>query len=272
MDAYLKNIAVKEIEASSDTLTLRVDNVDASAMNAIRRTILSDTPTIAIEWVFIKENSSVMADEILAHRLGLVPVLANPDEFASICRETFNPETDAPIESTIQFELFFSNTTATIVSVYSNDVKCTSHPHISLKPRVLITKLAPGQEIQAKMTAIKDVGREHSKWMPVSSCYYRCIKKVSLPYPAMLPELAKYFRSGLIETDAGMEIDENTLQINQDIARYHPEVQIETVEASFIFEIETIVLPPKQILKNSLSILQSKLNNLLEEAYTTRKQ
>lgn len=53
--------------------------VDASVANAFRRILLAEIPTLAIEEVFIFNNTSIIQDEVLAHRLGLIPLKADRD-------------------------------------------------------------------------------------------------------------------------------------------------------------------------------------------------
>ena len=55
--------------------------VDASVANALRRIMIGEVPTMAIENVYIYNNTSVMHDEILAHRLGLIPIFADAAQF-----------------------------------------------------------------------------------------------------------------------------------------------------------------------------------------------
>ena len=55
--------------------------VDASIANALRRVLLAEVPSMAIEKVFINNNTSIIQDEVLAHRLGLVPIKADPRGF-----------------------------------------------------------------------------------------------------------------------------------------------------------------------------------------------
>lgn len=54
-----------------------LSNTDVSIANALRRIILSHVPTIAVDLVEIDENSTVLNDEFLAHRLGLIPIVSN---------------------------------------------------------------------------------------------------------------------------------------------------------------------------------------------------
>ena len=66
---------------SGDELEFDMVGVDAAIANAVRRVLLSEVPTMAIEKVFINNNTSIIQDEVLAHRLGLIPIKADPRRF-----------------------------------------------------------------------------------------------------------------------------------------------------------------------------------------------
>lgn len=55
--------------------------VDSSIANAFRRILIAEVPTMAIETVYVFNNTSVIQDEVLAHRLGLIPIKADPGKF-----------------------------------------------------------------------------------------------------------------------------------------------------------------------------------------------
>ncbi len=63
--------------------------IDASIANAFRRILLAEIPTMAIEKVYINNNTSVIQDEVLAHRLGLIPLKADPTKFKLKHRKFF---------------------------------------------------------------------------------------------------------------------------------------------------------------------------------------
>jgi DNA-directed RNA polymerases I and III subunit RPAC1 len=66
---------------NSEVLVFDFIGADPSIANALRRILIAEVPTMAIEKVFIENNTSVMQDEVLAHRLGLIPIKVNPKKF-----------------------------------------------------------------------------------------------------------------------------------------------------------------------------------------------
>lgn len=74
MDKFKKDMSIR-IESSKD-LELEFDFVGVSpaVANSFRRLMISEVPSMAIEKVYIYNNTSIIQDEILAHRLGLIPL------------------------------------------------------------------------------------------------------------------------------------------------------------------------------------------------------
>jgi DNA-directed RNA polymerase I and III subunit RPAC1 len=73
-------------QSSPNELVFEMIRVDTSFVNALRRILLAEVPTVALETVYMWNNSSIIHDEVLAHRLGLIPLmidarlLDDPDE------------------------------------------------------------------------------------------------------------------------------------------------------------------------------------------------
>ena len=69
------------LRRAQDDLEFDLVGVDAPIANALRRIMIAEIPTMAIERVNMYDNTSIIQDEVLAHRLGLIPVQADPSQF-----------------------------------------------------------------------------------------------------------------------------------------------------------------------------------------------
>lgn len=172
-----------------DKSELEVDliGLSCSVANAIRRTLLSEVPSMAIEKVFVSNNTTLIKDEVLAHRLGLIPLKADPRLF------DYPPEgVDEPNEqNTLVFELKVKCTTnpdgnknSTLPdelyknhSVYSKHLRwvplggqASIYREKDVRPvhgDILLDKLRPGHELDLKLHAVKGIGKDHAKFSPV---------------------------------------------------------------------------------------------------------
>ncbi|PVV01710.1 hypothetical protein BB560_003860, partial [Smittium megazygosporum] len=96
----IKNLKIKIIRVSPLEMEFDLIGVDASFANALRRILISEVPTMAIEKVYMLNNTGVVQDEVLAHRLGLIPIKADPRYFS------WKDSTDDPTDqNTIVFKL-----------------------------------------------------------------------------------------------------------------------------------------------------------------------
>lgn len=204
------------LDDEEEKLNLEFDmiGIDASLANAFRRILIAEVPTMAFEKVFIANNTSVVQDEVLAHRLGLVPILIDPRLFE------YKSENDVSTEkNTIVFKLHVrcAKRKGTKITVKSNDLEwlpngseflqgtensvsntsgkqksytsfsCSqdSLPEFSNNPvttcrDITLAKLGPGQEIELEAHAVKGMGKTHAKWSPVGTAGYRMLPEVVL--------------------------------------------------------------------------------------------
>ncbi|KAG8997247.1 DNA-directed RNA polymerase core subunit rpc40 [Tulasnella sp. 427] len=75
---FKEKLVVKVQRLSEKSIEFDVVGVDASIANALRRILMAEVPSIAIENVYVWNNTSVIHDEVFAHRLGLIPLAVDP--------------------------------------------------------------------------------------------------------------------------------------------------------------------------------------------------
>ncbi|KAK9941181.1 hypothetical protein M0R45_017800 [Rubus argutus] len=90
LDNFSNNFRVEVIRLEKDEMEFDMIGIDPAIANAFRRILIAEVPTMAIEKVLIANNTSVIQDEVLSHRLGLIPIKADPRLFAFTENDTAN--------------------------------------------------------------------------------------------------------------------------------------------------------------------------------------
>lgn len=144
---------VKKICEKDGILEILVKGTDAVFMNSIRRAAMNAVPTLAIEDVAIYENDSVLFDEFLAHRLGLIPIKTDAKRYRVGDKMRLTLEKEGPC------------------TVYSKDMQSTDPKTEVVDKRIPIVKLKKGQKIKMEADAVMGTGKEHVKWQPAVVSY-----------------------------------------------------------------------------------------------------
>jgi DNA-directed RNA polymerase subunit D len=159
--------SVNILERADEKIVIKFNNVPRQYVNAIRRISISEVPTLAIDDVVILENSSVMHDEAIAHRLGLVPLLTNLDRFVMPhecdCKSTLGCS-KCRVLLVLDSEANEKTKVVTSEELVSEDER--------IKPvskDIPIITLAPGQKLKFEAYARLGIGRDHAKWQPTSA-------------------------------------------------------------------------------------------------------
>jgi DNA-directed RNA polymerase subunit D len=157
-------VRVKVLDDTGDTVKVQLEGVDRSYVNAVRRFCISEVPSMAIDDVVILENSSVLYDEILAHRLGLIPIKTDLNRY--ILPEKC--DCGSPLGCNKCRVLFVLDATGKekVSTVYSGDLVSEDREIRPVSETIPIVKLARGQSVKLEAYARLGRGREHAKWQP----------------------------------------------------------------------------------------------------------
>lgn len=282
--------SLNEREANFDLI-----NVDTSIANAFRRIMISEVPSVAAEYVYFLNNTSVIQDEVLAHRIGLVPLKVDPDMLSWVDSnlpedEKFTDENtivltlnvkctrnpDAPKDCTDP-KILYRN-----AHVYARDLKfepqgkqletfakCAVTP---TDPDILLAKLRPGQEISLRVHCILGVGGDHAKFSPVATASYRLLPYINIIKPITgdaAKRFQKCFPAGVIDINDKGEAyvkDSRKDTVSREVLRHDEfadSVKLGRIRDHFIFNVEsTGAMTPEEIFFKSVRILKNKAEYL----------
>ncbi len=159
------------IEKNEIKLIFIIEGISLEMINALRRGILMDVPSFAIDEVIILKNDSPLYDEIVAHRLAMIPLKTNLKNYnmpldcdcggfgCSLCQVSLTCEVN-------------NNTNKPMV-VYSGDLVSNDPDIVPVNDKIPILKINKGSKIIIEGYAILGTGKTHSKFSPVSNVAYR---------------------------------------------------------------------------------------------------
>jgi len=266
-------MSVQILEKDEDSMSFVVNGITASLANTLRRIILSEVPCMAIDDIMIIENDSVLHDEVLGLRLGLIPLKTDLDSY------------NLPEECECKSELGCHLCRAVLIldveaesderTVYSKDL-VPEDPNVApVSGEIPIVKLAPGQRIRLEAYAKLGRGKEHAKWQPVSACIYRYLPEIKIDSERcdgcgvcidVCPRrvLAKS-EEGKIEIKRLLEctLCKDCMTV---CPKDPPAIEVQGNQNSFIFYVEsTGVLPVERIIREALKIYERKCSEFLEQ-------
>jgi DNA-directed RNA polymerase II subunit RPB3 len=179
---------IEILELKDDFISFLLYNTDISIANTLRRIMIAEVPTVAIDLVEFEKNNTVLHDEFIAHRLGLIPLTSSKCNKLRYTRDCTCLER-CP-ECSVEFQLSVTCTDeqtrdVTSQDLISNDPEIVPIDYSTTKTEesnqsILIAKLRKGQELKLLAIAKKGVGKEHAKWNPTSGISFQAEPNIFL--------------------------------------------------------------------------------------------
>jgi DNA-directed RNA polymerase subunit D len=229
---------------------------------------------MAIDEIVVIENSSLLHDEILAHRIGLIPLKTDLDSYNLPEECTCKSELGCNlcrVSLTMDVEAKDSNRT-----VYSGDLM-SENPNIEpISAKIPLVKLAPDQRIRLEAYARLGKGEKHAKWQPVSVCAYKHYPKVKInekECDACGKCVEVCPKRVLKVSESGKQLElRNVIDciVCKDCVNTCPKspsaIDVSWQKDVFILDIEsTGSLPTERIMLEALKILDKKANSFMEQ-------
>jgi len=224
-----------------------VRGITPAFANGIRRAMVADVPTLSIDTVRVVENSSVMFDEQIGHRLGMVPLSAPPNEFESGEGVTLALDVSGPD------------------TAYSGDLVSSDAVVEPAEDNVPIIELKEGQRLEVEAEAVLDTGKSHAKHQGGVAVGYRHLQTVEVvgDREEFADEEPTILR-GVIEDDGELVPAE---EFDHDLTNRYPgkEVAVEDVPNAFVFHVETDgSLTVEELVTAAVDSLEARANELKE--------
>ncbi len=295
LDGFKKSFKIDIKYISERTANFDLIGIDTSVANAFRRIMISEVPAVAPEYVYIFNNTSVIQDEVLAHRIGLVPLKVDPDQLTWINKDAEEKDkfTD---DNTIVLSLDIACTKNPNASqdstdpdnlyrnhkVYAKHLKFepqgrqaelfANNPVVPCDPNILLAKLRPGQEISLRVHCILGIGADHAKFSPVSTASYRLLPVIDIKKSIVGKDALEFqtcFPSGVIginEKGEAFVKDARKDTVSREVLRHEKfdgKVKLGRRRDHFIFNVEsTGAMPAEEIFFKSVRILRNKAEYL----------
>ena len=163
----LNSPSIELIEKADERISVKFKNIPREYVNALRRLAISEVPTLAIDDVVMIENSSVVHDEAVAHRLGMIPLYTDLKRFVMPhdcdCRSTLGCS-----KCRVLLVLDAEAAERTRI-VTSGELKSEDEEVRPVSDDIPILTLAPGQKVKFEAYARLGNGKSHAKWQPTSA-------------------------------------------------------------------------------------------------------
>ena len=263
-----KMVKVTIIEESDDKIKILLADTDRALVNSIRRSLISDTPKMAIDQVRFEmgtieqedqvwETTGPLPDEVIAQRLAMIPIPTRHEEFhfqheCPNCAELVEEDRGCPMCTMIYTCKAFGSKEGTMVTAKDLNYLGDSSLEIpELYKSIAITKLFNGQMVEFYATAIMGRGRDHAKWSPACGVAFEPKKigrinnktKAKILWDLKLGITAKDFTDGKLEDY--FKVEELKSQLHhvgegtEESREFKDAITLEDIPGEFVLSFET---------------------------------
>ena len=290
-------------------IKILIEDTDASQVNALRRAIMADVPKMAISKVMftlgvnqdnnrgeIFESVNALPDEVIAHRLAMIPIPTQPDEGMAFpdacenCMDLAEEDKGCPtcqVRYTLNVQGPSADSDEPYRVVRAGDLTNVSDPVFDISEEmqtIPITYLAQGQFLEFIAFATLGRGRDHAKWSAASAVTFQPLYEAELKKPKKASVLfdldlktsdgrsidAKLFTNKKCsDVSTVLDLEKALHQVGHGTGRdgeFDDAIILNKVEGSYVFSFETDgSLAPDAVFNLAIEELKSRFTDLGED-------
>ncbi len=279
-----------EVRELTDTkCSFVVDQVRPDVVNTIRRTLVSEVPKMAIDEVEFHmgpirdeegneyDSNSALFDEMIAHRLSMVPIPTDLENY------TFRDKCECGGSGCPHCTIIYVMNKKGPCTVYSGDLQPLGDMSLRIKEELIpIVKLKEKQALLIYATAVMGRGKTHTKWQPVTICGYMNYPKLVINNDVRIDDveaIIKVFPEGVLGIEKGKIVVKDLKPLEDKDPSYYESpildaldgsekkiVELSHEENKFVFNFETDgAITAKDALNHALNYLSDFYEELREE-------
>jgi len=259
---------IKVLQKTENKLVFVLSGTNHVFANTLRRAMITEVPVLAVKEITFSKNSSALFDEVIANRLGLLPIKGDVKSLNLPYKCSCNGKGCSKCKTTITLNCEGP------LTVYASDLKTKDSSISFVYPKMPIVKLLKGQELQLEATVTLGIGKEHAKYAPCL-CYYQGYPSVKVGNVKNAEEVAKECPTDVFEIK-GKNLEVARIEkcvlcgACADLADPEGSVTVKKSDTEFIFTIESWgQLTATEVLQSALDALDEKLDEfdkLLDKA------
>jgi len=254
-------LKVKILEEKGPVLEFMIEGTDPAFANSLRRIMIAEVPTMAIQWADIHDNNSALFDEVLSHRLGMIPLKFDPKKF------NFNEDCKCKEKGCPLCEVAFVLDVKGPALVTAGDLKSSNKAVAPVDPRIPITEVLEGQAVKLEAVARLGTGTQHAKHQAANASYQYYPQ---ITFKGSREEVLKALKGA---PEGSYEVEDHSIVI-RDLAKsdmfkgmldgVHG-VEIKPDETRLLFKVESISgLEPAYIVMKAAEILGERAGEFMK--------
>ena len=271
----MSTLKLDVLDQSEHRLIFIIEGISVEMINALRRIMITEIPVMAIDEVIILKNDSPLYDEIVAHRLAMIPLTTDLEAY-KLPRDCECGGYGCPI-CQVSLTCEITNTTNTPLEIYSRDLKSNDPLIMPVDPYIPIVKIDKNDKIIFEAYAILGIAKDHAKWQAVSNAAFRKYPLIELDEsklkdPEQNKVIVKLCPEKLYEISG-----KGSLKLKDDYWKTctlckaceqnsEGKIKLSSKKDTYLFTIESDgVLPFNTIIKKTFEIFNEKINEFTEK-------